>query len=137
MKLRMLPNWFKKLGFIIFLIGASVSMYEGFMEGLTGTPSDSGQFDSVKNYLGEKAIHWFDILSILGMIIYIFSKEKVEDDYINKLRLESYQITALLGLSVTIVLYTFSEDIKLTLDYFIILFLWTYLITFAIKKRLE
>ena len=137
MKLRMLPNWFKKLGFIIFLIGASVSMYEGFMEGLTGTPSDSGQFDSVKNYLGEKAIHWFDILSILGMIIYIFSKEKVEDDYINKLRLESYQITALLGLSVTIVLYTFSEDIKLTLDYFIILFLWTYLITFAVKKRLE
>lgn len=137
MKLQMLPNWCKKLGFIIFLIGASVSMYEGFMEGLTGAPSDSGQFDSVKNYLGEKAIHWFDILSILGMIIYIFSKEKVEDDYINKLRLESYQITALLGLSVTIVLYAFSEDIKLTLDYFIILFLWTYLITFAIKKRLE
>ncbi|WP_298997198.1 hypothetical protein [uncultured Tenacibaculum sp.] len=137
MKLQMLPNWCKKLGFIIFLIGASVSMYEGFMEGLTGAPSDSGQFDSVKNYLGEKAIHWFDILSILGMIIYIFSKEKVEDDYINKLRLESYQMTALLGLSVTIVLYAFSEDIKLTLDYFIILFLWTYLITFAIKKRLE
>ena len=26
------------------------------------------------------------------------SKEKIEDDYINKLRLESYQITALISL---------------------------------------
>ncbi|WP_417784848.1 hypothetical protein [Tenacibaculum sp.] len=133
MKLQMLPNWCKKLGFIIFLIGTSVSMYKGFMEGLTG----SGQFDSVKNYLGEKTIHLFDIISILGMLIYIFSKEKVEDDYIDKLRLESYQITSILGLSLTILLYTISKDIKLTLDYFIILFLWTYLITFAVKKRLE
>ena len=136
MKLKMLPNWCKKLGFALFLIGSSISMYEGFMEGLTGTVRSSGEYDSIKNYLGERLSHFFEIFSILGMVIYIFSKEKIEDDYIDKLRLESYQITALLGLGTTVLLYTISKDIKLTLDYFIILYLWVYLFTFFIKKRI-
>ena len=139
MNFQVLPNWCKKIGLITFVSGAFIEGRDAFIEGATGKPylslQESGVF-TFREYFGESLMHFFGILSLIGMVIYVLSKEKIEDDYIDKLRLESYQITALLGLSVTIVLYTFSKDIKLTLDYFIILFLWTYLITFAIKKRL-
>ena len=69
------------------------------------------------------------------MLIYMLSKEKIEDDYINILRLESFRLTAIIGLFVSIILFVFSKDLKLTLDYFIALFLWFYLIIFFIKKR--
>ena len=66
----------------------------------------------------------------------MLSKEKIEDDYINQLRLESYQLTAIIGIVISILLYAFAESKKLTLDYFITLFMYLYLITFFIKKRI-
>ena len=135
MKLKMLPNWCKKLGFLLFIVCIVISGYEGFMKGFTAAASESKEFVFFGNYFSESFLHFLEVLSILGMIIYMFSREKIEDDYINKLRLESYQLTAIMGLVVTIMLYTFSKDLELTLDYFLILFLWTYLIIFALKKR--
>jgi len=67
----------------------------------------------------------------------MLAKEKIEDDYINKLRLESYQLASIVILIITILLYSFSESLKLTLDYFIISFMYFYLIIFFIKKRLD
>lgn len=135
MKIKMLPNWCKKLGVSIFLLGFIVSGYKGFMDGMTGYAVNGDKFDNFERLFSDPMLHLFDIIAILGMVIYMFSKEKIEDDYINKLRLESYQLTALIGLGITIILYTFSNNIKLSLDYFINLFLMFYLIAFALKKR--
>ena len=66
----------------------------------------------------------------------MISKEKVEDDYINKLRLESFQLTFIIGLLVTIVAYILAKDLKLTLDYFIFPLLWSYITIFFIKRRM-
>jgi len=133
MKIKMLPNWVKKLGFLLFIICSFISGYSHFMEGFTGQTCNSGNYDEL---VGKELSHVFDILSILGLIIYMFSKEKIEDDYISKLRLESFQLTSFIGLAITIIAYAISEEIRLTLDYFIILFLWIYLVTFAFKKRI-
>ena len=135
MKVKMLPNWCKKLGFVLFIFGFSFSFYSGFMEGLNGEKFDSSKYNYFEDLFSESIMHLFEVLAIIGMVIYMFSKEKIEDDYINKLRLESFQLTSFVGLGITIIAYAISEEIKLTLDYFIILFLWIYLITFAIKKR--
>jgi predicted ABC-type exoprotein transport system permease subunit len=70
------------------------------------------------------------------MLIYMLSKEKIEDDYIDKLRLESYQLSSAIWLSVSIIIYGFFADVKISLDYIIFLFMLTYLITFFIKKRI-
>lgn len=138
MKLQVLPNWCKKLGLIFFIIFSFIGSGDAFIDGLN---SGAGQIkeasDLFKSYFGVKLLHYFDIISIFGMLIYMVSKEKVEDDYINKLRLESYQLTAIIGLILSIIIYTFFENIKLTLDYFIILFIWCYLLIFFIKKRLD
>ena len=80
-------------------------------------------------------MHLFEVLAIIGMVIYMFSKEKVEDDYINILRLESFQLTSLIGLLITITSYIAYGNLNLNLDYFINLYLMFYLIIFAIKKR--
>ena len=133
MKIKMLPNWGKKLGFLVFITCSFIAGYSDFLDGLTGQSFNSGRYEDL---VGKQSRHVLEILSILGLIIYMFSKEKVEDDYINKLRLESFQLTSFIGLAITIIAYAISEEIRLTLDYFIILFLWIYLGVFAIKKRI-
>jgi hypothetical protein len=132
MKIKMLPNWGKKLGFLVFITCSFIAGYSAFLDGLTGQSFNSGKYEDL---VGKQSRHVLEILSILGLIIYMFSKEKIEDDYINKLRLESFQLTSFIGLAITIIAYAISEEIRLTLDYFIILFLWIYLGVFAIKKR--
>jgi len=144
MKLQILPNWCKKLGlllfFISFIIGGVDDFKKGFIDGynynkrnFTPIKDDPTYFLSL---FGETGIHIFEMLSIFGMLIYMLSKEKIEDDYIDKLRLESYQLSSAIWLSVSIFIYGFFEDLKISLDYVIFLFMITYLITFFIKKRI-
>jgi hypothetical protein len=83
MKIKMLPNWGKKLGFSVFITCFFISGYSDFMDGLTGQSYNTGKYE---NLVGRQLSHVLEILSILGLIIYMFSKEKIEDDYINKLR---------------------------------------------------
>ncbi len=143
MKLQILPNWFKKVGPLLFIVfsflAGSNAFKEGYNEGYyynQGIPTDV-KTDSFTNYFGETLMHYFDVIAIIGMIIYIMSKEKIEDDYINKLRLESYQITALISLFAALILFIFSKQLKFYIDDFITMFLFIYLITFYIKKRID
>ncbi len=143
MKMQILPNWFKKVGLIMFImfsfLGSGDAYTEGYNKGYyynQDIPTNI-KTDSFTNYFGEIFMHSFDIIAIIGMIIYIMSKEKIEDDYINKLRLESYQITALISLFTALILFVFSSQLKFYVDDLITIFLFIYLITFYIKKRID
>ena len=162
MKIKMLPNWCKKLGLAVFFISIVINLSyidsrESFWRGWNKSNNESHKnFDSlsskssklpeikapkfqplfIEKALGSNSLHLFDISILLGMIIYILAKEKIEDDYINKLRLESYQLTSVLVLLAALGLYSFFENIKLSLNIFITLYLMSYLIIFALKKRI-
>jgi len=148
MKLQVLPNWCKKLGLAFFIIFSFIVARDQVLAGWYSVPYNSpyktldyttpppNKITNYTSFFGVKTLHFMDVISILGILIYMLSKEKVEDDYINQLRLESYQLTAIVGIIISILLYAFSEDIKLSLDYFITLFMYFYLITFFIKKRI-
>lgn len=158
MKLQIFPNWCKKLGLIIFfisfIIGGVDDFKKGFNDGYNSTRNSEvtkvlGNEKNVNDKLnnlneptlflktfGKTGLHIFEIFSIFGMLIYMLSKEKVEDDYIDKLRLESYQLTSAIWLSASIIIYGFFSSLKISLDYVIFLFMITYLITFFIKKRI-
>ncbi len=147
MKLQILPNWFKKVGLIMFIVGTIIGFGDNLATAFKEGANDAGSRNS-KPYpisestfftstFGENMVHVFYILSLVGMIIYIMSKEKIEDDYINKLRLESYQITALISLFTALILFVFSSQLKFYIDDFITMFLFIYLITFFIKKRID
>ena len=144
MNIQILPNWSKKIGVIIFfigsIIGGSNDFRSGFLDGYNHSNPDYVKPELkpmfFERLFGETGLHIFEILGIIGMIIYILSKEKIEDDYINKLRLESFQVTSLIMLVSAIILYAVSENLKLSLDYFVTLYLMFYLIIFFIKKRI-
>ncbi|WP_238567095.1 hypothetical protein [Jejuia pallidilutea] len=122
---------------MMFITFAIFSGIDDAIDGCNGLPynSDNGS-DLFSSYFGNNAKHLFNILSIVGMIVYIMSKEKIEDDYINILRLESYQLTTLIFLFAGLIIYIISENILLTVDYYIELFLIIYLVVFFIKKRI-
>ena len=134
MKIQILPNWFKKVGLIMFFVGSIIGGGDDFYDGLTGAPynSEVGKFSM---FLGENLIHIFYILSFIGLLIYMLSKEKVEDEYIDKLRLESFQLTSMITLVIAIFMFTISKKSAFPLDYFITLFFWFYLLTFYLKKE--
>ncbi|WP_159023698.1 hypothetical protein [Formosa sp. L2A11] len=153
MKTQILPNWCKKLGLALFIIfailGSGDSMINGFVDGGNSYQPVEEQLQHIEHklppksevsvfedYFGEKTYHYFQVFSFLGILMYMLSKEKIEDDYINTLRLESYQFTVLFGIVISILLYAFSKQITLNIDYFIQLFMYFYLITFFIKKRI-
>lgn len=131
MKLQILPNWCKKLGFFIFMIGALISFFEGLYSSLDSSihPNHNG---CIYNY-----IHFFSLLEIIGMMIYMMSKEKIEDDYISALRLESYQLTFFINIIIALLFFVFKKEMNIEFDLYLSTFLLIYLSIFAVKKRMH
>ena len=153
MKTQILPSWCKKVGLTLFIIASllngsldfinnSIYKYSTRLPGIDtskiGTESDwdNGILGLLNALTGGAINYGIDIVAIIAMLIYMISKERVEDDYIEKLRLESFQLTFIIGLLVTIFTYVFAKDLKLTLDYFIFPLLWSYIIIFFIKRKM-
>jgi hypothetical protein len=145
MKIKMLPNWGKKLGFLVFVISVLItatfienrkSFFEGYNAGL-GLENEILNLEPIlfERVFGSESLHFFSVLIIIGLILYMFSEEKVEDAYIDKLRLESFQLTSLISLATSVILYMVFKTMKLELDYFVLIFLIIYLNIFALKKR--
>ena len=138
MNLQIFPNWCKKLGVIMFIVFHLGRLYDftiGFIEGLNDISLDNKVF-LYENYFEENTRLLFSTLSLMGMLIYMLSKERIEDDYINKLRLESYQLAFIIITSITLILYLFGFSLDIiSVDTVIFLLLVSYLIIFAIKKR--
>jgi len=143
MKTQILPNWCKKIGITLFIVGSIIGgidnarygFMEGFYDGVNGNAYRTTKPIEVFPYFKENTKHVFSVLAMIGMLIYMISKEKIEDDYINLLRLESFQLTLIVGLVSSMILFAFSKEMKIHIDVFITLFMWFYLITFFIKKR--
>ena len=144
MNFQILPNRFKKVGLILFIVFSALASKDSIVRGFNAgynynrTIPETVKSDSLV-HVTESTItqHYLSVISIIGIIIYLMSKEKIEDDYINKLRLESYQLTALISLFAALILFIFSSQLKFYLDDFITMFLFVYLITFYIKKRID
>ena len=147
MKIKMLPNWCKKLGLAVFIIGFITSVIAGWnsvedcspYQSNSVTISESSQVEKQDSEIvtpNNENIDLDGVIVVIGMFIYMFSKEKIEDDYINILRLESFQLTSLIGLVSVIIIYLISGNISFNIDSLTNLFLIFYLIIFAIKKRI-
>ena len=85
--------------------------------------------------LNPTIMKYANILTILGMLVYMLSKEKVEDDYITKLRLESYQLATIICLAITFILHLINAEMMFNLSYPLYIFIIIFLIIFYFKKR--
>jgi len=151
MKTQILPNWCKKLGLTLFVIASLLNGSLNFINNSinkynvsgvhtfeleTQSNNDNGLLRLLNAFSGGAISYGIDFFAIIAILIYMISKEKIEDDYIDKLRLESFQLTFIIGLLVTITIYIVAKDVKLTLDYFIFPLLWSYIAIFFIKRRM-
>ncbi len=81
----LLPNRFKKIG--LFLLPIGLIIWISIQQGL---------FKSELNHTNKVLILTLSFLSFLfGLYFILFSKEPVEDEYINSLRLKSFQISSI------------------------------------------
>lgn len=136
MSLQILPNKFKSVGLGIFLICFGIPALVSFFMGLAQPFESNENSQFLHEFLNPTLIKWANILTISGMLVYLLSKEKVEDDYIIKLRLESYQLATILCLGVTFILHLLDNEMMFNLSYPLYIFISMYLLTFSIKKRL-
>lgn len=95
------PYYFKKIG--IFLVIASIvfsflsslhTAFEGFEAGRTSASIDGEQKIELKadpfSVKTRKNLRWIGLtLSFSGLIVYMFSREKIEDEFIQNLRYKS------------------------------------------------
>ena len=135
MNFQILPNRFKTIGLILFIIGFVIPLILAFTSGFS-EPYTSNETSRLSEKVIDSSLSkWLDILTIVGMLVYMLSKEKVEDDYIIKLRLESYQIATILCLIVIIILHIINNEMMFNVSDFIYAFIILYLITFYLKKK--
>ena len=135
MKTQILPNWCKKLGLALLIIFSVLASRDKFMQGWNSidcadincidnkTVESNIDNNNINFYFGEKTSSYFDALSFLGILIYLLSKEKIEDDYVSQLRLESFQLTAIIIIIISIFLYAFTQENLLNMYSFAYLYL--------------
>ena len=144
MNVQILPNWFKKIALLLFAISFIIVGLDDFLDGFHGARNNTEYnmpIENIGSHLmrdlvgGEKGMYIFKIISLVSILVYMVSKEKVEDDYIKTLRLESFQLSFLIIILVGILFILFDINELYGLFDSLTLFLWLYLIIFFIKKR--
>ena len=128
----LLPNKYKVFGWIIFLLFATLGIFcmlidfkiPGFQ--IYNFVGGSFSFEDY-NLTNEFAVFRITI----GLLMIVFTKEKIEDEYISVLRLKSLQWAVLLSYVVLIVLnFSFYGLVFLNL---LVYNIWTILLIFIIK----
>jgi len=148
----LLPNYLKKIGWIILslgLLGAFFisSEFEFFnttvfaISNFSFLNQNSGYFQFIENNIFDELV---SICLILGVLFITFSKEKIEDEFISKIRLESLVWAIYINYIILIFLIIFIYDMAFlkvllynmftVLLFFIIRFKW---VLYQSKKQIN
>lgn len=133
MNVQILPNWGKRLGLFVFFISLFLVAGDGFLDGFNGSPDGTHHY--FEDLLGTTLFYFVNVLPVIGLLIYMLSKEKVEDDYIRLIRLQSYQTTVIILLIIALAIYLFDVYYEVSLDMVLSLFMILFLVIFHFKKE--
>lgn len=131
----LLPHVYKKIGWFIsvplFVIGVLLFPLELF---------DGARWLTwLDKFPGEYTDEIIAAGLIIGMLLVAFSKEKIEDEYINKVRLESLQISVLINYLLLIICILVVYDVEflsvMTYNMFTILLLFIIRFNFIIYRN--
>lgn len=144
MNIQILPNWFKKVALIVFIVSSVLSGGDDFIAGWNAAQNKKMNFEQTnhnQNYYtnmigGEKVVHWIAVLATISLLTYMISKEKVEDDYIKLIRLESYQLAFLILVGFALLSFIINKKFLSDLNDSVNVFMLLYLSVFYFKKKL-
>lgn len=145
MNIQILPNWCKKVGFTFFCLGI-VLMLIYVMEPIFADSLDSARergaqtgkrvaeflFRPLENE--SRLVYFAKLIMIVGVAAFMLAKEKFEDEYMIKLRMESYQLTLFLLVIIYVLCLVFNV-LRAFSDFFIFLFFAIYLLLFYLKRE--
>ena len=135
MKFYLLPNYFKKIGLLLFLVGSFLIGIDGFLEGFFDGSEYEDFKPDFKLIWSEGWTLFWNLCSIAGVLIYALSREKKEDEWHKVLRLETGWITFVICLGLLFVCYAIMGEIDLSINIVISLPVILFLIIFFFRKR--
>lgn len=140
-----LPYYFKKIGislvivaFILSIIANINSLGNGFTDGWNDALSantTAANFSIISND-SSKALTWISLsFSFCGFLLYMFSKEKTEDEFIQTLRYMSLSKSLIATWIVASILLIINSGVKLEGFYILQFQLIVYVIIFNYYKK--
>ncbi|MBN1112317.1 MAG: hypothetical protein JXA53_05315 [Bacteroidales bacterium] len=139
-----LPNYTKKIAFALYLVAvvfSCIANVDSFLSGYHDASTKAEYnpknitYDRIPNNL-EKRYTWISLaFSFTGLLMYIFSKEKVEDEYMQLLRIKALTWSIVLTWLAVIFTMTFISPLEglYVLQFQLVAFLGS----FACLKRFE
>ncbi|MBB3054821.1 hypothetical protein [Mucilaginibacter gotjawali] len=127
MKSRFLfPHWFRYLGYALFLVHVPFVMFRKSI-GFDNHDTDTGLFNGQHLFFMATTL-----LMAVGLFFVAFAKEKIEDEQISQLRLDSLQWAIYLNYLLLIIGLIFTTDtehilflnLMVPLFFFIVRFRW-------------
>ena len=140
MTFQFLPNYFKKIGIFIFVVAGIPAMKKGYTEGSNAakgitSPEVFEAFSVFGLTITEPVYNMASIIGVVGLLLYFFSREKLMDEFLVRLRLESIQITFILTALFLFLMLFFEHNRRVSavglIEYQVVLFL----VINTIRKR--
>jgi len=132
MKIQLLPNYFKWIGLLMFIAGGVPE----FIEGYNSYECKNCDNSTIPQFFSEQTAFILSVISLLGMIVYALSREKIEDEFIKVLRWQSATLTFVLTVIIMLItLFVYKKADVLTAYNILEIQLYLYLIIFFFKKR--
>ena len=114
--MKLLPHAFKWIGIIVFFIGFGLGAIDdgrqGFIEGYTRTSIESLDYD-FKRILPEKVSQVADYILLFGLLIYVLSKNKRDDEFSKQLRYEVAYIVFVVTVGFIFILSIIIPELRL------------------------
>ncbi|ADR23737.1 hypothetical protein MATR_24070 [Marivirga tractuosa] len=85
-RFQFLPYYFKYIGLTFFIGYFIMEFYAGFTDGYSGKPPGSTDIDFLPNFISQEVL---EIIAYCGLLMYAFARDKIFDEFIYKIRLES------------------------------------------------
>ena len=141
--MKLLPHYFKWIGIAVFLIGFLINTIDegrrDFMKGYNEGKIDSGEEVVEYNFqpiFPEKLMHISDFTMLIGLLLYILSKNKQEDEFAQKLRYESAFIVLVLSILIILIVYIINSEIRIEPSFLISSQMFAYLILRTLKRKI-
>ena len=138
--MKLLPHYFKWIGLVFFLIGFIVSMIDdgrhGFIDGWNEARSSGEDEILYIRIMPEFISKLADYATMLGLLLYILSKNRMEDELSQKLRYESAFFVLVITIIGVLVLYIINHDTNIDPSYLLSIQMLFYLAIKFFRKRM-